>query len=425
MGNWFSKPTEAKTLHSEMEGQSSPLPPDPNNQMSTAHDENNLTALDYELLGEPDPHSGESEPDRALVGRETGDTEVAQDSSAVEGDEHMAQPNPIYSDEDHPMSNLWPEVDVRIPPVVGGADDILTGSDQQSEGNELFSEDFSRRFPWTRDIEPFEEDLEATPAESNSKQRARPPPPLVVTAEIPPAIAFVNSLPVVKPENQQADDNRCNICQDRYWAGELYEVPVSLPCNHVFGKNCLQIWFSDVPIEGDEKQHDSCPMCRRQYTFEKPQPRNNIDGLYQLLRYANYYLDEADSLRLSRERRKQWKDVQRNMTKHIRELKTRVQRERQTLFMHLVRREIRKSQFDTRIYLRLLHKAEDAGMITMYLANGEDDYNNVAFDEMDPYQVIAITEEMEVMATKLPALMDSIYYKHFAETASRTEGVAN
>lgn len=56
-------------------------------------------------------------------------------------------------------------------------------------------------------------------------------------------------------EAKDAADSPCSICWD-----EPALTPIRLPCNHVFCKECLLLWFA---------KSDSCPMCHgRGLVFE-------------------------------------------------------------------------------------------------------------------------------------------------------------
>ena len=73
-----------------------------------------------------------------------------------------------------------------------------------------------------------------------------------------PAAAFLESLPIVKPEHLRDDSGICHICKEPFnysdagFAGNS-ELPVKLPCNHIMGSACLATWFHSS---------NSCPMCR-------------------------------------------------------------------------------------------------------------------------------------------------------------------
>lgn len=75
------------------------------------------------------------------------------------------------------------------------------------------------------------------------------------------AQTFISNLPVVDLATLGPEDQHCNICFLEYCGPHAYlnpyasegEVPVKLPCNHIFGADCLTTWLSE---------NDSCPCCR-------------------------------------------------------------------------------------------------------------------------------------------------------------------
>lgn len=84
---------------------------------------------------------------------------------------------------------------------------------------------------------------------------------------------YISTLQKVDAEDLGSDqfDRECRICFEPYRecaisgaatqddASGLYtsisgEDPVRLPCNHIFGQQCLEHWL---------RRHDQCPKCRR------------------------------------------------------------------------------------------------------------------------------------------------------------------
>ena len=69
-------------------------------------------------------------------------------------------------------------------------------------------------------------------------------------------------------QNTHEEEERCSICLEEY--GTLsretgtIEVEVRLPCNHCTGSACIATWL---------KNHNSCPICRRE--FFKAQPMDD------------------------------------------------------------------------------------------------------------------------------------------------------
>ena len=71
-------------------------------------------------------------------------------------------------------------------------------------------------------------------------------------------LQFLSKLPVV----QHQETDHCTICGEGF--ADSGELPVRLPCNHVFGSECTMKWLS--PFVKD--RHTSCPMCRN-HLFDK------------------------------------------------------------------------------------------------------------------------------------------------------------
>lgn len=100
---------------------------------------------------------------------------------------------------------------------------------------------------------------------------------------------FIHSLPYVRGDSlgEDAQDNQCSICYYPFFEArgrleaeairkgtaprpnmnlephqvppsDLPELPVSLPCGHVFGHICVQVWILGEEI-GDPP---TCPICR-------------------------------------------------------------------------------------------------------------------------------------------------------------------
>ena len=90
--------------------------------------------------------------------------------------------------------------------------------------------------------------------------------------------SFVASLPVVPVESLPSVDRTCSICfspyQNRVFLSASLdlpaEVPLSLPCGHVLGRECISTWLTS---------HETCPICRRQliqHHRPAPVPRHLI-----------------------------------------------------------------------------------------------------------------------------------------------------
>lgn len=70
----------------------------------------------------------------------------------------------------------------------------------------------------------------------------------------------------IEPENQQ-----CDICQESFSPSEdgtSQEKPVSLPCGHVFGKECIAGWMADSHGNSAVRLETTftCPKCRTKFT---------------------------------------------------------------------------------------------------------------------------------------------------------------
>ena len=80
---------------------------------------------------------------------------------------------------------------------------------------------------------------------------------------------FLHQLLQMKNRVQDVHDKeeRCSICLEEY--GTLsretgtIEVEMRLPCNHCTGSACIAIWLKD---------HNSCPICRREFFPAQPRP---------------------------------------------------------------------------------------------------------------------------------------------------------
>lgn len=55
--------------------------------------------------------------------------------------------------------------------------------------------------------------------------------------------------------------HECGICtSDFEEAHDTVEAIVQLPCGHLFGRSCIEVWLTE---------HDSCPFCRTTYQIER------------------------------------------------------------------------------------------------------------------------------------------------------------
>lgn len=171
--------------------------------------------------------------------------------------------------------------------------------------------------------------------------------PLEETAEVPPAIAFVNALISLEMDDIEEEDRKCPICMQKHREGEEEEMPLQLPCGHSVGKYCLLIWLTSTAEEGACVHGGSCPQCRTKCIKEKRQRLDTDEGLRQLLRDTNYFLTAAGPLRLTTEGREQWEGVKEYVKSHLEEGQERM-RQVGERFLMIMRLEVyRNPIFET------------------------------------------------------------------------------
>lgn len=73
------------------------------------------------------------------------------------------------------------------------------------------------------------------------------------------AETFLRSLPLVLAVDLPDNNRDCPICMEEYVTSEHYEPPVRLPCDHVFGKDCLRSWLQSSVLN---RNNNTCPICR-------------------------------------------------------------------------------------------------------------------------------------------------------------------
>lgn len=81
--------------------------------------------------------------------------------------------------------------------------------------------------------------------------------PILTSNTIPEVTAdtgleILESFPVVATKDLPEAYHDCPICQEAFDNKEDPEVPVCLPCQHIFGKFCISKWLSK----------NTCPLCR-------------------------------------------------------------------------------------------------------------------------------------------------------------------
>jgi len=192
-------------------------------------------------------------------------------------------------DDDHPYSDKWPEVFCN--------------------GQGVYSEQFYSKFQFLRGVDPFDEEARYRSSEAYLTSEIATDLP-DRNAEVPPALAFVNSLISLELDDLPDEDQNCPICQERYREGEFEEMPLELPgCGHVVGKDCLLAWLSTFSSLKDGMLHNSCPHCRRETPVEHRMSIDTPAGLMQLLRDANYLLTRSGPLFLNRKSRHHWEVI--------------------------------------------------------------------------------------------------------------------
>ena len=80
--------------------------------------------------------------------------------------------------------------------------------------------------------------------------------------------AFLQSLPLLPASDDPEAINTCPICQEAFENTARPEVPVRLPCHHVFGALCISRWISI---------RRTCPLCRA-VLFEPSSPSTPVGG---------------------------------------------------------------------------------------------------------------------------------------------------
>lgn len=79
---------------------------------------------------------------------------------------------------------------------------------------------------------------------------------------------FLASLVHVPLEHFPLDEQECGICTMTYRArgrgDRTTEYAVRLPCNHIYGKNCLAAWLAN---------HSTCPTCRQDLPIHHTRPQ--------------------------------------------------------------------------------------------------------------------------------------------------------
>ena len=306
--------------------------------------------------------------------------------------------------------------------VTGGLRLPIKGKGKTKKIEEVFDDEFYDLFPWARGVNPFDESrTEWEPAEwyvDNEIELGNGLPP-DATIEVPPAIAFIDSLISLELDELKKEDRSCAICLQPYRVGESQEIPLQLPCGHIFGKECLLTWLTD--IGKDDAHVASCPMCRKECISEKRKHIGTHEGLRQLLRDTNYLLTGMRGLSLTREGKDDWEDVMEYVTKYLTEIDDQ-KRERLRLFMTNLREGLRDFPVTVGpatvnaigrdvVALRqttsqLLDELEQRGIIEAYLDMMDADTDEAEVDETLDRLVV-------IIPGPLLNFMDEVYAEQY------------
>lgn len=96
---------------------------------------------------------------------------------------------------------------------------------------------------------------------------------------------FVSDLPILDTASLRDEQKTCHICMESFTSEFVQDLPILLPCGHIFGKNCVVKWLTS---DGD-KSPRSCPMCRAELLPQLQLP--SLEPFWDQLR-------EIESLRL-------------------------------------------------------------------------------------------------------------------------------
>lgn len=91
--------------------------------------------------------------------------------------------------------------------------------------------------------------------------------------------SFVEILNPVKLDDIEPQNQECDICRESFDPsddGISGEKPISLPCGHIFGKDCISGWIARNAVPSVETVF-TCPKCREEFTMLGEESYNNIE----------------------------------------------------------------------------------------------------------------------------------------------------
>ena len=66
-------------------------------------------------------------------------------------------------------------------------------------------------------------------------------------------------------EKLDNDKKKCTICLENYVDGD---DSIALPCIHIFHADCIKTWVKD---------HNTCPICKKDIIYENEEVVNNFE----------------------------------------------------------------------------------------------------------------------------------------------------
>ena len=109
--------------------------------------------------------------------------------------------------------------------------------------------------------------------------------------------AQLNVIQPVQLRDIEPEDQQCDICRERFDCSHhrgYPEQPVSLPCGHIFGKNCLENWIA-VGTGRDSHQHENDLDDEEQFEyFDRPLGDFDDGHLEDLLPDSAFWFETDD-----------------------------------------------------------------------------------------------------------------------------------